>query len=119
MRVIRRGVFETNSSSTHSLTLCSKEDYDKWSKGEMLCGDGTLFTREEAINELKTDKWFNKRNPNFDFTDEDAVNEALRDNDYKTCDEYFDDEYLETFENTYTTKSGEKVVAFGKYGYDN
>ena len=26
---IRRGVFETNSSSTHSLTICTNESYEK------------------------------------------------------------------------------------------
>ena len=33
---IRRGVFETNSSSTHSMTIVAKEDFDKWKKGELL-----------------------------------------------------------------------------------
>ena len=33
-RQIRRGVFETNSSSTHSITMCMKSDYDRWSNGE-------------------------------------------------------------------------------------
>ncbi len=32
-RQIRRGVFETNSSSTHSLTMCSKKEYDEFEKG--------------------------------------------------------------------------------------
>ena len=29
-RQIRRGVFETNSSSTHSLTMCSEEEFEAW-----------------------------------------------------------------------------------------
>ena len=33
---IRRGVFETNSSSTHSLTMCSEEEFEQWKKGEVL-----------------------------------------------------------------------------------
>jgi len=32
---IRRGTFETNSSSVHSLTLCSESDYERWSNGEL------------------------------------------------------------------------------------
>lgn len=32
---VRRGVFETNSSSTHSLSVCNKSDWDKWKKGEL------------------------------------------------------------------------------------
>lgn len=29
---IRRGVFETNSSSVHSLTMCSSDEYEKMGK---------------------------------------------------------------------------------------
>ena len=118
MRTIRRGVFETNSSSTHSITLCAKEDYDKWEKGEVLNCGGNFLTKDEAIENLREDKYFTKYHPNFDFTDEDAVNEALKEEDYVTSKEYFEDEYKESFESTYTTKSGDTVVAFGKYGYD-
>ena len=32
-RQIRKGVFETNSSSTHSLTICLKSDFDRWNRG--------------------------------------------------------------------------------------
>ena len=35
-RQIRRGVFETNSSSTHSLTMCSEEEFEQWKNGELL-----------------------------------------------------------------------------------
>ena len=35
-RQIRRGVFETNSSSVHSLTRCTSSDYDKWKNGELV-----------------------------------------------------------------------------------
>ena len=27
--LVRRGIFETNSSSVHSLTMCTKSDFDK------------------------------------------------------------------------------------------
>lgn len=30
MKLIRSNIFETNSSSTHSLVILSKEDYDAW-----------------------------------------------------------------------------------------
>ena len=36
MRTIRTKVFETNSSSTHSLVILSKEDYEKWENGEVV-----------------------------------------------------------------------------------
>lgn len=33
---IRRGVFETNSSSVHSITMCTRSDFDRWKDGELL-----------------------------------------------------------------------------------
>ena len=36
MRQIRIGVFETNSSSTHTLVVCTDEELEKWKKGEMV-----------------------------------------------------------------------------------
>lgn len=48
MRIVRKGVFETNSSSTHSITMCMKSDYDKWSNGELYFFDGRLISKEEA-----------------------------------------------------------------------
>ena len=36
-RQIRRGTFETNSSSTHVIVMCMESDYDKWeNEGLML-----------------------------------------------------------------------------------
>ena len=34
--VIRYGVFETNSSSVHSLCVCTKEEYEKFKKGDLV-----------------------------------------------------------------------------------
>lgn len=34
--VIRYGVFETNSSSSHSLCVCTKEEYEKFKKGDLV-----------------------------------------------------------------------------------
>jgi hypothetical protein len=98
MRTIRRGVFETNSSSTHSITMVAKEDYDRWECGEVL---------------------FDRDNKEFVLVEEKEKYEA----EHKWCDlqtseDYFESGDLESFEETFTTKSGDKVVAFGKYGYD-
>ena len=37
---IRQGVFETNSSSTHSITMCMKSEFDMWERGEVYLNDG-------------------------------------------------------------------------------
>ena len=89
-RQIRRGVYETNSSSTHSLTMCSEEEFEQWKNGELLF-----------------DEWgsesFVKAN-------------SLSDDDKKYEEWQYSE--LETFVDRYTSKSGDKIVAFGKYGYD-
>lgn len=117
-RSIRRGVFETNSSSTHSMTIVSGEEYDKWRNEGLFLSGNKIITREEAIEELKNDEWFKKYHADFDFSDEDAVDEILRDSEYYTYNQYYNDEYLEFFSRRHTTKSGDEIVAFGKYGYD-
>ena len=89
---IRRGVFETNSSSTHTITMCSEEEYNKWKNGEL------VFDRwQEELVEPKEDNKYHE---------------------YQTYDEFWEDEFLEGFKEKYTTNSGEKVIAFGLYGYD-
>lgn len=35
MRQIRKGVFETNSSSTHSLVMATATEFDRWIKGDV------------------------------------------------------------------------------------
>ena len=121
---IRRGVFETNSSSVHSLTMCSGEEYQKWENGKVLFwGERDKFaTKEEIIEELKHMRysWGNKElcYPDVNWDDEDEVSDVFSDERIKTCEEYFENEWYETFEDRYTTPSGDEVGAFGYYGYD-
>ena len=58
---IRRGVFETNSSSVHSLTMCSSDEYEKWENGELLYWEDKdkFVSREEVIKELQEKKSWN------------------------------------------------------------
>ena len=126
---IRKNVFETNSSSTHSITMCMKSDYDKWENGELLlytgCGYGYLnnnypmknhfYTLEEAIQFEQILEYNCLKD--VDLNDKEAVLEELKENDWYTYENY-DNDYLEWFEDSFTTSSGETVVAFGQYGYD-
>jgi hypothetical protein len=113
---IRQGVFETNSSSVHSLTMCSGEEYQKWENGEVLYWKwkNKFGTKEEIIKELKAQSWYS----NVNWDDEKEVNDIFSDESIQTCEEFFENEYFETFEERYTTTSGDKVVAFGYYGHD-
>ena len=43
---IRRGLFETNSSSIHSMVLCTEDEYNRWLAGELAfdIDEGVLTT---------------------------------------------------------------------------
>ena len=119
---IRRGVFETNSSSVHSLTMCSGEEYEKWKNGEVLYWRerDKFGTKEDIIEEMKTLTWYNGGliYDDVNWENEDEVNDIFSDEGVNTCEEYFENEWFETFRDSYTTPNGEKVIAFGYYGHD-
>ena len=124
MRQIRHGVFETNSSSTHSLTMCSDDEFTKWKNGEILfwCDYDKFVVKESIIETLKNERYCygNKEiiYPDVNWDDEDEVNDVFYEAGVKTYEDFFDDSYFETFKDSYVTPNGEKVIAFGYYGYD-
>ena len=101
---IRRGVFETNSSSVHSLVMCTDDDYNKWKSGEFLYDKwaAKLVTLEEAKKEE-------------DYEDEEEFNSRFLDYDRFNSWQYIE---YETFEQTFETPGGEIVHGFGYYGHD-
>lgn len=52
MKTIRNKVFETNSSSTHCITLVDLDDFEKLEKCEMLLNDGTLVPVKEVYDDM-------------------------------------------------------------------
>lgn len=138
-RQIRRGVFETNSSSTHSLTICTQDEFEAWKNGELLYnswdnefvkGKSTIELTEEEKAEVEKEYNKNRRNNKFMMTwdmlsDEDKqelYNEYAEENydesEEYTYDRYMYGGYLESYTHRFTTPSGDKMVAFGKYGRD-
>lgn len=121
-RQIRRGVFETNSSSVHSITMCSKSEFDRWKNGELLFWqeEAKFATRNEIIEEMKTMKWWNgsMRYANTDWNNDEEVDEIFSDERIKTYEKFFEDNWYETYCKEYETKGGEKIIAFGYYGHD-
>ena len=92
---IRQGLFETNSSSVHTLTICTEKEYEDFKNGKLFY-----------------DNWHGK------ITDEKFNYDADRENmTYEGYEEYLDksdDDFGERF----TTPSGDRMVAFGYYRYD-
>lgn len=141
-KIIRKGTFETNSSSTHSLTLCTKETYEQWKKGELLFDEWEekfvkpLNYSEEELKE----KYFSNRvktisngilYENTYYADiKDLISKVevskeeldkyakYLDENLATYDSYWEYSGLEEFEESYTTPGGETIIAFGRYGYD-
>ena len=119
MKKIRNNVFETNSSSTHSITICSKDDYDKWVNGELFYYNDAFYTEEErnkflidagySDEEIELVKnWKEDDNFDFDWWDIPLSNEQY----YKNiCSDY--DEF-----NEHKNVNGVEIVAFGYYGND-
>ena len=146
---IRQGLFETNSSSTHTITIVDAEDFENWEKDKVwyntykddflpidkaidanikileddfIGGNNKLpESFKEKYRELKDfEEAYDETQDDFDFDfDYDDIRwewepfylsrEAWRDSSY--------DDY-EDYDESYTTKHGDKVVAFGYYGYN-
>lgn len=96
MKTIRYGVFETNSSSTHSLIICTDEEYQKWIDGEMILDrDFEKIAPMPSDFELEEDSWR-----------------------YVKYDEFDDKISQEPYHEEYTTPHNDKIHVFGWYGYD-
>lgn len=131
--------FETNSSSTHSITICPQETYEKWRDGRLLFGDyNEDFIEAEELTpydyECAKTKYESSKGKYYksweELSAEDqkdyTIEYVLMNKKKKSYDEYLTyrewrDRHncgTEIFSEYYTTNSGDKIVAFGYYGYD-
>lgn len=58
---VRQNTFETNSSSTHSITMCMESDYMKWKNGELFLTSDGKFVTEEGKNSIIRRKTFENK----------------------------------------------------------
>lgn len=126
---IRFGTFETNSSSVHSLVLCTSDDYRRLEEGELYIFDEwggiSLLTKEDAVKRILNGKnEYQSCGSSYTFSylmemPKSELNRLLVDEEIYSLDQYWGrHEYMEHFEERYTTPGGEEVVAFGYYGQD-
>ena len=132
MLQIRHGVFETNSSSTHSITMCMKSEFNAWEHGEVYLNDGwwisncivdakdkKFITKDEAIELICSLDYFDNDEDYLRRLDNEEFEDVLYEYDiyswntlwHRACDWY------EGYTNEFTTENGDEVVAFGYYGY--
>ena len=119
---IRQGVFETNSSSVHSITMCTQNEFDDWRNGKIYRNDGwwsssssalknkAFLTYDEAVELIKTSSYYKPMD------EDETIDEYLKKYEIYSY-EYWGD-YHETDVTHYTTPKGENIVAVCYYGND-
>lgn len=133
---VRNNVFETNSSSTHSISITTEENYNAWLKGLIKYNEWKdLFTTAvELTNEEKEacKEEYQRTKPSFYKEWEDLSEDDKNAQYRKYIEEHSDDDYdFLTYQEWrsrhggcefstvhHTTEHGDKVVAFGYGGYD-
>lgn len=125
---IRNSVFETASSSVHSLIMCTDEDYKKLVTGEYLITGwaymddrfaNQFVPRAEVMEWFKTvfyPKYKEDIDINYDVTDEVDCEVILAEMDIAYTLDNFNRDYYEFFEDEFVTPGGETVHAFGYFG---
>jgi len=107
---VRAGVFETNSSSTHSLSVYENSDWEKFKKGEMVIENSADDPQLVKVSDETKELTFNPNN-------EDEDND-IYDYDYLTYEVWnniwdYMDEGWETIEKNIGNKH---VVSYFKQG---
>ena len=138
MYQIRQGVFETNSSSTHSLCICTKKEYEDFKDGKLSFNH--YRDRLEDCNipsnyMNRAKEYYEKNKTRFmldwdNLSPEDQKNYMINefDGSYKGDGIFKDNCTFERFKNGFdglesyarffTSPSGDEMVAFGVYGYE-
>lgn len=135
---VRRDTFETNSSSTHTITIVSKEEYEGWGEGRYLYerwSDKLVPARQLSETEKMIAQEEYESNKKAYWQSWDEMDEYARSQvyaeyaakqmgdsrDLMTQKQYYEwcgERGMETSCTSYTTPSGDSIVAFGYGGYD-
>ena len=136
MYQIRQGVFETNSSSTHSMCICTEEEFANFKGNKAVWNkNNNKITPLDKIPHgyAQRAKDFYQKTRTLFMIDWDNLSEEAQ---FEFIISQFDQTYagdwlfegktfykdwgtdLERFEKHFTTPSGDKMVAFGEFGYE-
>lgn len=105
-RLVRLNTFETNSSSTHTLVVCSEEDYDKW----------TDDTDTDLVLDIWKEELVHKKDINSELLEDPTryyTYERYKNDLWEGRFGYDMDDFLEKRE-----VDGKDVIVFGFYGRD-
>ena len=126
MKKIRKNTFETNSSSVHSLIICTDEEYEKLNNDELYIDEFGEFVTSEECKKALIDFYLENNDVEEEVTNYDdfynkykfELNEFKEENKWElpcTLDEWIGD--LETDTYYYVSKSGDNITIVTKFGY--
>ena len=114
---VRQGVFETNSSSTHAVSVCTLSEWEDYRNGKLwLNMDSLKFLPEYEAKRYNTDKIAAEKSR----AERGGWNFNIEDIDWKLYHSYDEevDMCYEWFTEKFTLPNNQDVVAFGYYGQD-
>ena len=117
---IRVGVFETNSSSTHAVSILTEDEYNDYIDGNLMVSrNGEFITKEEYQERIEAAKEVAKKR----WEDTSRLKEIYKDfddymNSYCSGVMYDFDERNMDIEHSERTVNGDKVHAISVYGYE-
>lgn len=136
MLQVRRGVFETNSSSTHTLTIVPHDEFDAWTYGDVYYNEYSddswlvnsnerWVTKDRAIVLALGSKYPPVNNDDEVYTydemnnmSDEQLDEILRQYGLYSFKKYMTTDGLEYYDQMFYLENGEQYVAFGLYGTD-
>lgn len=143
MKQIRKNVFETNSSSTHTLAICTEDEYKDWKAGKLLFNKLNETFIKNSINITERDrkeaeenytrykgKYYKDWSELTDSEREEYIYKHVADSRRQekslsfeenglTYEEFLQDcNGLQTETSHYTSPSGDKLVITCAYGYN-
>ena len=122
---IRRNTFETNSSSTHSLVMCMKKDYNLWMKDKLWfidCGAPSFVPWENVIKFMREHYSSAQEDietliSEYEKNNMETVEDILSDYEIYSYSAWLDHSgAYERYSDSFITPSGDEVVAFGFFG---
>lgn len=122
---VRQGVFETNSSSTHAVSVCLATDWDAFNRGDLWMRpcDGKMLPADEAKRfneELINSRVENSKHWKTPYTREEIIKDYATDL-YKSQADYYawaENTCYDFFDEGAVLSNGTHVVTFGYYGHD-
>lgn len=125
---IREGVFETNSSSTHSLVIMEESDFKKWKDGKLFYNEDNYIPQANRKLDKELDALYKDHSEFYTkkeiedlkkfFSDHDIeIDEEEWEETFQTYEHWRQEDELESSVYKHTTPGGEKIVAVAKYGY--